>query len=77
MQIIERAEIIGRSFGESRIVIVYNQFTNEECSFVNPNGFELEIGQVGFLTVNGNEIVSFEVMETIEIMSEVSLEMAN
>lgn len=77
MQIIERAEIVGRSFGESRIVIVYNQFTSEENSFKNPKGFEMEIGQIGFLTVNGNEIESFEVSEVSETMGEVTMEMAN
>ena len=77
MQVIERAEIIGRSYGDNNIVVVYNQYSEEKKSAKNSKNLSLEIGEVYFLTINStsNEVVSAEAVSADAMIVEV--EMAN
>jgi hypothetical protein len=75
MQVVERAEIIGRSFGDNNVVVVYNQFTEEKLSVTNPKGISIEMGEVYFLTIDStsNQIVNAEVVSADAMVIEAQM----
>ena len=75
MQIIERAEIVGRSFGDNNLVMVNNQFSEGKSTVINSKNLSLEIGEVYFLTIDSsvNQIVSAEVVSSDEIVLEAAM----
>lgn len=63
MRVIENATVIGRSYGENKVVVVRNENTGKKISLVDLKGFDLELGAEGsvkYLKGSVNHIVSFE-----------------
>lgn len=54
---IEKAVIVGRSWGENNVVTVENMETGEVISFICNQ--EIELGEEGILEYNNNVVVSF------------------
>jgi hypothetical protein len=75
MQVIERAEVIGRSFGDNNVVVFCNQFTDENVTVMNSKCFDLEMGEVYFLTIDTtlNQVVSAEVVSADAMVIEAAM----
>lgn len=63
MRVIENATVIGRSFGEKKVIVVLNETTGEEISMVDLKGFDLELGaegRISYLAGSVNHILQYE-----------------
>ncbi|MDP4227578.1 MAG: hypothetical protein Q8907_15450 [Bacteroidota bacterium] len=66
MEVVDNAEVIGRTIGEKDVYLIHDLATGAICSYVNSDGLDIELGMEGKLTyknVSENEIVSFEIFQ--------------
>ncbi|NJK97334.1 MAG: hypothetical protein HC830_00505 [Bacteroidetes bacterium] len=63
MRVIENATVIGRSNGDSNVIVVLNEITGKKVKMVDLKGFDLELGSEGrieYLKGSVNHIIQFE-----------------
>ncbi|HEX3008433.1 MAG TPA: hypothetical protein VHO90_12555 [Bacteroidales bacterium] len=63
MRVIENATVIGRSNGESNVIVVLNETTGKKVSMIDLKGFNLELGAEGrleYLKGSANHLIQFQ-----------------